>query len=164
MFDTLMALHQERWTAEGEPGVFAAQRFVEFHRTLVREWIPTGRALLAQLSVGGEPVAVLYGFVSGRKFDFYQSGVRRSGGGPALRSPGNLAHLLLMRALSERGLQEYDFLRGSSAYKERLATGGNELAGVRVHRRSLRALGRRAMGRTGATVRVAMRRVRGTKR
>lgn len=136
-FDDLVRLHQMRWTAEGQPGVFAAPRFTAFHRGLVREWLPRGRAGLARLSVGGESVAVLYGFVTGARFEFYQSGARRDGQ-VRLRSPGNLAHLLLMQALATRGITAYDFLRGASSYKERLATRENRLVGVQVWRPTLR--------------------------
>lgn len=142
-FDDLVRLHQMRWTAEGEQGVFAAPRFTAFHRELVREWLPGGRVVLARLSVGGEPVAVLYGFVSGARFEFYQSGVLREGD-VRLRSPGNLAHLLLMQTLAERGITAYDFLRGASSYKERLATRENRLVGVQVWRTSLRGATRRS--------------------
>jgi CelD/BcsL family acetyltransferase involved in cellulose biosynthesis len=109
-FDDLVRLHQERWAAQGKPGCFAAPRFTEFHRALVGGWLPHGRAVLARLSTAGRPAAVLYGFVTGSKFDFYQSGVRMDA--PGLRSPGNQAHLLLMRALAGRGIGWYDFLRG----------------------------------------------------
>ena len=137
-FDDLVRLHQERWTLDGKPGVFASPRFIEFHRNLIREWLPGGRAVLARVSLAGKAVAVLYGFVTGHKFDFYQSGVQRETAG-TLRSPGILAHLLLMRALTDRGVTEYDFQRGSSSYKLRLATCENQLVGVRIWRPTLRA-------------------------
>ena len=137
-FEDLVRLHQERWTLDGKPGVFAAPQFIHFHRNLIKEWLPGGRAVLARLSFAREPVVVLYGFVTGKKFDFYQSGMQRETVGP-LRSPGNLAHLLLMRALSENGVTAYDFLRGSSSYKQRLATRENKLVGVRIWRPTLRA-------------------------
>ena len=137
-FDDLVKLHQERWTLDCQPGVFAAPRFTEFHRNLIQEWLPSGRAILARLSVAGVPVAVLYGFVNGLKFDLYQLGVRRE---PAslVHSPGILANLLLMRALTERGVTAYDFLRGSASYKLRLATRENQLVGVQIWRPTLRA-------------------------
>jgi len=137
-FNHLVKLHQERWTSDGKPGVFAAPRFIEFHRMLIKDWLPGGRALLARLSLGGVPVAVVYGFLNGQKFDFYQLGVRREPSGP-LHSPGILANLLLMRALAERGVTAYDFLRGSASYKQRLATRENQLIGVRIWRPTLRA-------------------------
>lgn len=136
-FDDLVRLHQERWNADGKPGVFGAPRFREFHRSMVRQWLPSGRALLARLSLGSAPVAVLYGFVTGQKFDFYQSGVQLDSAGP-LKSPGNLAHLLLMKSLTERGITAYDFLRGSSTHKERQATRRTALIGIQIWRPTLR--------------------------
>jgi CelD/BcsL family acetyltransferase involved in cellulose biosynthesis len=44
-----------------------------------------------------------------------------------------------MRALTERGVTAYDVLRGSSTYKERLATRENRLVGVRLWRPTPRA-------------------------
>jgi len=150
-FDALVRLHHERWVSDGKPGVFAAPHFLEFHRNLVREWLPGGRAVLARLSLMGDPVAVLYGFATGQKFDFYQSGVCRETAG-LLRSPGNLAHLLLMRTLAERGLTEYDFLRGSSSYKQRLATHENRLVGIRLLRPTVRTVLYRGAGLAGRIV------------
>jgi CelD/BcsL family acetyltransferase involved in cellulose biosynthesis len=137
-FDDLVRLHQDRWTSDGKPGVFAAARFTEFHRNLVQQWLPSGRAVLARLSLTGVPVAVVYGFVNGRKFDFYQLGTQRDTAA-SVHSPGILANLLLMRALAERGVTAYDFLRGAAAYKQRLATRENKLDGVRIWRPTLRA-------------------------
>jgi CelD/BcsL family acetyltransferase involved in cellulose biosynthesis len=142
-FDDLVRLHQERWAAAGKPGVFAAPRFVEFHRRLVGQWLPSGRAVLARLSLGSDRVAVLYGFVTRRTFDFYQSGIRLETAG-RLKSAGQLAHLLLMRALAQRGVDAYDFLRGSSAYKERMATRENRLIGARIWRPTPRTAAYRA--------------------
>ena len=137
VFDDLIKLHQARWNGEGKPGVFGAPRFVEFHRDIIAQWLPVGRVVLAQLSLATEPVVILYGFVTGQKFDFYQSGVRLEPSGQ-LRSPGNLAHLLLMQILTDRGVTAYDFLRGSSTHKERQATRRNELIGIEIWRPSLR--------------------------
>ena len=75
-FDDLVRLHQARWNAEGRPGVFAAQRFCSFHRQIIRDWLPTGRAVLARLFVAGAPAAVIYGFINRSTFEFYQSGVQ----------------------------------------------------------------------------------------
>lgn len=137
-FDDLVRLHQERWTAEGKPGCFAAARFSELHRYLAREWVPKGRAVLARLTLEGQVYVVLYGFVTASKFAFYQSGVRRGDTGP-FNSPGTTANLLLMRELSKRGVTAYDFLRGSSSYKERLATMESHLIGVQSWRPTFRA-------------------------
>lgn len=138
VFDELMRLHQARWRGKSKPGVFGADRFVEFHRRLVAEWVPSGRAVLARLSVDSDPVAVVYGFVLGSRFDFYQSGVDTEKSGP-LQSAGNLCHLLLMKALGDRGVDAYDFLSGTAAYKKRLATGENHICSIEIWNSSIRA-------------------------
>jgi Acetyltransferase (GNAT) domain len=138
-FDDLVRLHQQRWTAEGKPGCFSAQRFAEFHRQLARAWVATGDAVLARLSLGGQPIAVLYGFVTGTKFDFYQSGIQRANSGP-LVSPGTTANLMLMRTLMDRGVNRYDFLRGSSSYKERLANEERQLFSLLARRATVRTM------------------------
>lgn len=153
-FDDLVRLHQQRWLARGKPGCFAAKKFLAFHRLLVEQWIGSGQALLARLSRNGRPVAVLYGFILGAKFDFYQSGVLTTD--DALRSPGNLAHLILMRNLSQRGINRYDFLRGSSNYKERLATETAQLSGLRMWNTGLRASLLRSSRAAGAASRKAL--------
>jgi CelD/BcsL family acetyltransferase involved in cellulose biosynthesis len=120
-FDDLIAVHQERWNADGQPGCFAAPRFTEFHRQLIHEWVGPGRAVLARLSHAGKPCAILYGFVTGQRFELYQLGVRAAEGA-AIHSPGTAANLLLMARLAERGIGCYDFLRGESAFKKSLTT------------------------------------------
>jgi CelD/BcsL family acetyltransferase involved in cellulose biosynthesis len=130
--------------AEGKPGCFSAARFTEFHRSLTRIWLPEGRAVLARLSHEGQVYAVLYGFVTGTKFDFYQSGIRLGDTGP-FDSPGTATHLLLMQALADRGITAYDFLRGSSSYKERLATRQASLIGIRIWRPTVRAASHRSL-------------------
>jgi len=137
-FDQLVELHQARWAEAGRPGCFASRRFSEFHRTLSRLWVPEGRAVLARLARDGVPVAVLYGFPNRAKFDFYQSGVVLAGTG-RLRSPGVAAHLALMQYLASRGIEAYDFLRGASEYKARLATDSIPLARLRVTRPGVRS-------------------------
>ncbi|MEW5983877.1 MAG: GNAT family N-acetyltransferase [Acidobacteriota bacterium] len=138
-FDEMVRLHQQRWVADGQPGVFGSERFTDFHRRLVREWQPREDAVLARMSFEGVPIAVLYGFVSHRRFAFYQSGVDLAADN-RLRSPGTLAHLLLMRTLAARGVLAYDFLRGSASYKDRLATRESHLSGLRTWRPTPRGL------------------------
>lgn len=158
-FDDLVRLHQHRWVARGEPGCFASPRFDAFHRALARAWVPTGAAVLARVSFDAVPVAVVYGFITGSKFDAYQSGMTTEPVG-ALTSPGALAHLMLMRELSTRGVAAYDFLRGSSFHKERLATDSRRLYRVQIWRSTVRARAARVAG----SLRTAVRRARGLAR
>ncbi|WP_216844750.1 GNAT family N-acetyltransferase [Rhodanobacter sp. L36] len=133
--DDLIRVHQQRWTADGKPGCFSAPRFTQFHRQLVREWTASGRAVLARLSHQGKAGVVLYGFVTGRKFDLYQLGVT-SMEETTISSPGMAANLLLMARLAERAVTSYDFLRGLSPYKKSLTTSQRELIRIGCNRPS----------------------------
>jgi len=158
-FNELAALHQSRWIARGKPGAFGGERFLAFHRALLSTWISDGRAILARLSLDSAPLAVLYGFVHGGVFSFYQAGVRVDEALP-VHSPGNLAHLMLMKELAGRAVTTYDFLRGSAAYKERLGCGANALMGVYCWRASARARARRALVVVGKVARRGKRAMR----
>jgi CelD/BcsL family acetyltransferase involved in cellulose biosynthesis len=136
--DQLIDLHQARWTSVGQPGCFAAPRFTEFHRALARAWVPAGRAVLARLRVEDRPLAVIYGFPVGEKFHFYQSGVVLDDP-QVLKSPGTVAFLLLMDRLAQQGIGTFDFLRGSSGYKQRLATHEQPLFQLRAVRSTWRS-------------------------
>ena len=158
-FDQLVRLHQQRWQAVGKPGCFAADRFTEFHRALARRWVPQHKAVLARLSVAGEPLAVVYGFLVGDKFDFYQSGVRIDENS-AVQKPGVAAHLMLMSRLAEAGVTKYDFLRGASTYKERLATDARSLVRVRAVRPTVRTAISAAADVVGRASRKGLRMIR----
>lgn len=129
-FQEMIALHQHRWRSVGQPGCFASDRFTEFHSRLVRLWHPQRRVVLSRLRLGAEVIAVKYGFCAGTKYDFYQAGVRLDQGSP-IKSPGIVSFLLLMDHLSRHDVETFDFLRGTSNYKQRLATAVQPLVEVR---------------------------------
>ena len=114
------------------------------------------RAILARLSHNGTAYAVIYGFITRSKFDGYQSGISRSDSCP-IDSPGTTAHLLLMKALIDRGITEYDFLRGNSSYKERLATRSDPLVGLAVSRPTFRTAVHRTVRFAGRAPRKTIR-------
>ncbi len=138
-FDDLVRLHQARWAAEGKPGCFAAPRFTEFHRQLVRQCSESGRVVLARLSHQGQAHVVLYGFVTDTKFDLYQLGVDPVAR-TLLHSPGTAANLLLMMTLVSRGVTRYDFLRGNSVFKRSLATEQRDVVRLTCRRLTARAV------------------------
>ncbi len=154
----MIALHQHRWRSAGEPGCFASERFTQFHTSLVRLWHPQGRVILSRLRLGAEVISVKYGFRVGAKYDFYQSGIRLEQGSP-IKSPGIVSFLLLMDYLSSQGVELFDFLRGSSNYKQRLATSAQPLVEVRRVLWTWRTavgvaadLGGRAVSKLGRTI------------
>lgn len=131
LFDELVALHQRRWTAAGQPGCFAAPRFLEFHRALAGSLAPWSEVVLAALRDGEQPLAVLYGFRHGATVELYQTGVLLDEESP-VRSPGLAAHLLLIEALTADGVNRLDFLRGRSGLKDRLATESRPLLALKA--------------------------------
>ena len=137
-FDDMVELHQARWAAAGQPGVFGALRFAAFHRAITERWTPDGRAVLARLAIADRPLAVIYGFTMESKFHFYQSGVAIESVEP-MKSPGIVAFLLLMDQLAGQGITEFDFLRGSSEYKQRLATHEHAVMNLTVVRPTMRS-------------------------
>jgi CelD/BcsL family acetyltransferase involved in cellulose biosynthesis len=138
MFQDLRDLHQLHWQQRGEPGCFAAERFLEFHHRLIGAWGASGRAVLAGLYADDGPLAMLYGFVEHGKYHSYQAGLRRESV-PGVHSPGVFANLLLMRHLSGQGVRAFDFLRGQSSYKLQLSTTQDSLIHVQVWRHGVRA-------------------------
>jgi CelD/BcsL family acetyltransferase involved in cellulose biosynthesis len=152
-FEDLIRIHQQRWNSVGLPGCFSANRFTAFHGALVTEGVPAGEAVLARLRVGREIIAAIYGFITGSKFDVYQSGVDLAGNGP-VASPGVASHLMLMARLCQRGVTAYDFLRGTCQYKNGLSTEISGLHTLRAWRPTVRALAHRSCRRLGVRARV----------
>lgn len=135
-FQTLIALHQERWTQLGQPGVFSSEKFTRFHRDVCQLLLPLGHVRLFQLSLEGQPVASLYTFVYNGQILNYQNGLRPNA--YASYSPGTV---LLSHALQhsiECGLGTWDFLGGGADYKTRWSGREQDLIAVRLSRRGLK--------------------------
>jgi CelD/BcsL family acetyltransferase involved in cellulose biosynthesis len=136
-FDELIALHRGRWQAVGKPGSFAP-RHAEFHRGVARQLAPSGRVVLARLSHGGTPVAVINAHRVGGKLDIYQQGVNSQAG--PVRSPGTSATLLLMAHMAERGVTEFDQLKTENSFKARYFKDRRGIGRVRLSKRNHRTL------------------------
>lgn|SRR5262245_9508689 len=132
----LSELHVERWHEAGHGGAFVSPRFAGFHHEYATRILKRGQLDLLWLTVGGEPVAAHYSFVSGGKVYFYQSG--RKMGVPANVRLGIVMFILAIQDAMARGLREYDFLGGDSTYKSLFTTRTRPLVQVRVARPSLR--------------------------
>ena len=125
VLDELIALHQQRWTAAGEPGAFSSERFTAFHRSLL-ERLEIGREVILVRASGADgTVGCLLCHTDGGRVLFYQSGLRRFED-RNLRA-GLATHALAMQACLERGFTHYDFLAGEARYKDELATGSDVL-------------------------------------
>lgn len=128
---TLAELHEDRWAGGG---VFRSPRFSAFHRHVMQGALRgrDGRLDLMFLRVRGEPIAAVYNIVVGGKTYFYQSGRRTDL--PGKVRPGIVVHALAIQRAIAEGQREYDFMKGSQAYKKKLSTGAHPLVTVRAVR------------------------------
>ena len=93
---TLIDLHQRRRRSLGDPGCFAAPRFEQFHRDVVRRLLPSGQLRLHWLELDGEPIAAEYHLAGDNGVIYaYQSGIEIDALGVA---PGRLITLAILRA------------------------------------------------------------------
>ena len=136
MWGELIPLHQARWEAEGKPGCFSAPRFTEFHRSLLMKLLSSGEGILARLSIEGEPLAVMLGYIAGTKFDSYVAGAKFED--DRVKSPGITLHLLLKEMLSLQGIELYDHMSGTMRYKQQYSTEEVETVRLIVKRPTLR--------------------------
>ena len=113
--ETLFDLHTRRWLSRGQPGVFRNDDKRSFYQEFSRIAMQRGWLAFHRLNWGERTLALQYGFVYRNRFLLLQEGYDPDF--EALR-PGVALRGLLMRHFLEAGLQEYDFLAGSSSYKE----------------------------------------------
>jgi len=132
----LADLHTERWRSDGQSGAFSSARFTAFHHEFAAAQLEAGQLDLLWLTVGGEPVAAHYSFVRDGKAYFYQSG--RKMAVPANVRLGIVMFILALQDAMARGLKEYDFLGGDSAYKPYFTSQTRPLVDIRIARPTLR--------------------------
>jgi CelD/BcsL family acetyltransferase involved in cellulose biosynthesis len=114
------ALHQlfrfnpSRWHLNGATSAFSDRRFQAFHRQVADRFLAEGWLDLPCLEVDGQIVAVLYTFVYRNKVYYYNAGFDPHW---AQLSLGRVLMAYHIQSAFDRGLDEYDFLRGKHAYK-----------------------------------------------
>lgn len=117
--DILVELHGERWRNQGSQGVFSSALFTRFHRTVMPKLLAAGNLDLIWLSKGDKPLAIVYSIVWDNKIYFYQSG--RTTDVPSKVRLGIAIHVYAIQHAIRCGRTKYDFLAGTSRYKQQLA-------------------------------------------
>jgi CelD/BcsL family acetyltransferase involved in cellulose biosynthesis len=138
MLDELVALHQARWEAAGEPGAFGSRRSRAFHDELAERLYGRGRLIVYRVRARRRTVGCILGFVEHRRMLMYQSGFADFGD-PRIKS-GYLTHAWCMQACAERGLVEYDLLAGDQEYKRRLTDRTRRSVWLKSTRRTARTV------------------------
>jgi CelD/BcsL family acetyltransferase involved in cellulose biosynthesis len=139
--DILMSLHEQRWRADSEAGVFASPRFKAFHLAVLPELLARGALELIWLRVREQPVAVAYNIIWNNKVHFYQGG--RAMDLPKGIRPGIVLHTHAIRGAIAAGRHEYDFLGGPAQYKRQMGPKVRKLLALRVVRPLVRETVRR---------------------
>jgi CelD/BcsL family acetyltransferase involved in cellulose biosynthesis len=131
-----LRLHRLRWEAEGGSYGIPPGRAEAFHLALAPRLAARGWLRLYRLLVGDAALAAVYAIELGRRFYYYQSGYDPAW---AARSPGFVLVGRTVEDAYERGLTDYDFLRGEEAYKLDWTADRRETCAVRVRAATLRA-------------------------
>ncbi len=137
IFEELVALHQDRWRAAGEPGAFASPRRLGFARELMSRLFACGDVLLFRTRAGDETLGCLYAVRDGPDMLFWQGGLAAARDNRC--KPGYVTHVECMRACLELGVDAYDMLAPDAPYKRALSTGARELVWAAGMRRGVRA-------------------------
>ena len=137
-FESVVALHQQRWSPRPGGGVFADERAKRFHRDIVRVLSERGRASLDLLLLDGRPIAGIYGFVYQGAYYFYLPGFAPDVLPKA--SPGLLVlYHRIQQAICD-GERMVDLLQGAQPYKLEWSNDIRRSITLRYYNRSVRAV------------------------
>lgn len=137
-FESVVTLHQRRWSTCANGGVFANDVSRRFHREVVEVLSERGHVSIDQLELDGRPIAAIYGFVYGGTYYFYLPGFDPAAVPKA--SPGLLLlHHRIEQAIRD-GLTTVDLLQGAQPYKLEWSTDRRRLVTVRYHNRHARVV------------------------
>jgi CelD/BcsL family acetyltransferase involved in cellulose biosynthesis len=114
LFRELVRLHQLRWKADGQKGIFADPRVESFHIAALPGLIEQGIARVYALTIDEAVVGVYYGL---RNRDCAYAYIGGYDPNYAFESPGSVLLGHAIEAAVREGLTLFDFLRGSEDYK-----------------------------------------------
>ena len=124
ILNDLIQLHQARWEAVGEPGVYASQPFLRFHRRLL-ERLRIGREVgLFRVLSNNQTIGCAQLFIDRKRVLNYQGGAVPLVGN---LSPGLVTDYMCIEECLQRGFDSFDFLGHTSQHKRRLSTSTAEL-------------------------------------
>lgn len=135
MLHRMIERHQARWNALGEPGSYASRRFREFHFDLVHRLVPIGAMGMYRVTSPAGILGCAQVFIDDNRALLYQSGWSPL---PGNVSPGLVVDYLCLAECQRRGLDQFDFMAGTSDYKRHLSTHEAELAWVTWRRPRLK--------------------------
>lgn len=113
-FEHLVELHQRRWQSQGQPGCFASDPFLAFHRDVTPQLLRAGQLQMVWIETDGKPLAVEYQLAGDGSVYVYQAGVDPD---RLAWEPGHVATARVIQLAIDQGFRRFDFLRGNEHYK-----------------------------------------------
>lgn len=145
--DTVIALHQRRWTEVGERGSFADCRSRDFLHSAAQDFFSRRQLDLTWLTLHGEPLSGEVRIIGRDRIMYiYCTGVDTR---HAKLEPGHLLNIQALLQVYENGLGGVDYLRGDESYKHHLMATPRPLIRLRVVAPALVPRLRHAAWRTG---------------
>ena len=133
--ESLFALHQRRWQAEGKQGAFVSEARRGFYREMAEGFLRRGWLRFYWLRVGGRFVAHEFSFEHLRRVYYLQQGFEADCG-PLSYGIALKAHAI--RQSIADGAKEYDFLGGIAEHKEKWGAAPKECVHLTLARPGLR--------------------------
>jgi CelD/BcsL family acetyltransferase involved in cellulose biosynthesis len=133
--ETLFALHQMRWTGQGEPGAFASPERRDFYLRMSRAFLERGWLQFWLLTLEDEAVAAQFCFRYGNTVSLLQEGFHPK---YAAEKVGYALRAHVLQQMIESGANRYDFLGGADNYKARFGARENSYVTLRFAPRSWR--------------------------
>jgi len=128
-FARFLQLHEARWKEAGGSEATGHTALVQFHQEVTQKLSQAGWLRFDELWCEGECRATIYGVETGKQFYYFNAGYD-----PAW-SRYSVGLVLLGLSISnaiQRGVQVYDFLRGTESYKSDWATTTRETVVIQI--------------------------------
>lgn len=136
-FKQMITLHQKEWGARGKEGAFSNNFILSVHTRLIEDSFQSDLIRIFKIYNQNGTIGIIYGFISGKDFLYYQSGFNYSDDNRI--KPGLVCHTLLINYFAAEGLDSYDFLAGDAPYKKSLSTDSYEMLNVEFYDDSLKS-------------------------
>lgn len=129
MLGALVTFHERRYKEQGGSSAFEASEAIAFQDEASRRALDGGFLRMYALRLNGRLAAVMYGFLAGGRFYFYQHGFDDQ---YKAHSVGLVVMALSLRAAIDEGAAEFDMLWGVEPYKFLWARETRELRRVEL--------------------------------
>jgi hypothetical protein len=136
-FSALESLHQAEWIKRGKPGAFAEPFFKEFHNLLIDTRFELGEIQLVRIFTEEEDIGYLYNFIFNNEVLFYQCGFNYKESNKF--RPGIVSHHLTIEACIKQNYSKYNFLAGTTQYKQSLSTHSDTLKTIILPRKTIKS-------------------------